>query len=190
MLPAISRAAEFAARTVPPAERLEFVAEVIAGCFVSFARLVERGQAARAFPSALVGFAAAQIRAGRRVGGRMRRHDALSRHTQRRQGFVVMRLDERDDDETWSSFLIQDRRASPAEVAAWRLDFAAWLDRLPTRARRIANTLGGGETTSGAAKIYQVSPSRIAQIRRWFERSWRSFQGESIPVDRRLRRAA
>jgi hypothetical protein len=52
--------------------------------------------------------------------------------------------------------------AGPAEVAAWRIDFAEWLRRLTARLRKIALALAAGETTTAAARLFDVSPARIA----------------------------
>ena len=64
MLPAIRRAAQITFRKVRPELRDELIEEVVANCFVAYARLVERGQAGRAAPSPLARFAIAQVRAG------------------------------------------------------------------------------------------------------------------------------
>jgi hypothetical protein len=70
------------------------------------------------------------------------------------------------------------KRATPADVAACRIDFAEWLRRLTARLRRIALALAAGETTSAAARMFGVSPARISQIRDLLKRSWEAFQGE------------
>ena len=68
--------------------------------------------------------------------------------------------------------------ATPAEVAACRIDFAEWLRRLTGRLRRIALALASGETTKGAAEKFGLSPARISQLREWLRKSWEAFQGE------------
>jgi hypothetical protein len=67
--------------------------------------------------------------------------------------------------------------ATPADVAASRLDFSAWLRLLPKRRRQIALALASCETTSAAAKMFRVSPARISQIRELLRRSWEAYQG-------------
>ena len=180
LLPAIRCSAQIAFRTVRPELRDDLVQETIANCFATFARLVERGQSDRASPSALARFAIAQVRVGRRVGNRLRIRDVLSGFAQYRKGFQVERLDHYDDEENcWQQIVIEDKRATPADVAACRLDFAAWLKRLPNRHRKLALALASGETTTAAAEKFGVTAVRISQFRHWLKESWECFQGET-----------
>jgi hypothetical protein len=180
MLPAIRRQAQISFRYLPPESREELVAAVIANCLVAFARLVQLGKQDLAYPSALARYGVAQVRAGRRVGARLRNCDALSEHAQRRKGFVVHRLDHFDCEESqWEEIVVEDHRAGPAEIAACRIDFSNWLRLLPARLRKIALTLAGGETTSEAAKKFGVTAARISQLRLWLKENWSRFQGEA-----------
>jgi hypothetical protein len=180
MLPIIRRAAQIAFRKIRPELRNDLIEEVVANSFVAYVRLVERGQADRAFASPLARFAIAQVRAGRRVGNRLRISDALSSYAQYRKQFFVDRLDQFDEEEDcWQQILIEDKRATPAEVAACRIDFAEWLRRLTARLRKIALALASGETTKGAAEKFGLSPARISQLREWLRKSWEAFQGEA-----------
>jgi hypothetical protein len=177
MVPRIRRAAQITFRKVPLELRHDLIQEVIANSCVAFARLVERGQADRASASPLARYAIAQVRVGRRVGGRLRIGDALSSYAQYRKQFFVERLDHfSEEDGCWGEVLVEDRRATPADVAAWRIDFAEWLRRLTARLRKIALALAAGETTSTAAEMFGVSPARISQIRELLRRSWEAFQ--------------
>jgi hypothetical protein len=38
-------------------------------------------------------------------------------------------------------------------------------------------TLAGGESTSGAAKMFGVSTARVSQLRQWLTESWEAFHG-------------
>ena len=161
MLPAIRRSAQVAFRKLPPELRHDLIAEVVANSYVAFARLVERGQADRASATPLARYAIAQVRVGRRVGNRLRIKDVLSQYAQFRKQFVVERLDVFQEDEgEWTQLLVEDRRATPADVAACRIDFAEWLRRLTARLRKIALALAAGETTSAAARMFGVSPAQ------------------------------
>jgi hypothetical protein len=178
MLPAIRRSAQVAFRKLPPELRHDLIEEVVANSYVAFVRLVERGQADRVAPSPLARFAIAQIRVGRRVGSRLRIGDALSNYAQFRKQFSVERLDHFSEEKgCWGEILVEDKRATPADVAACRIDFAEWLRRLTARLRNIALALAAGETTSAAAKMFGVTPARISQIRDLLKRSWEAFQG-------------
>ena len=120
----------------------------------------------------------AQVCEGRRVGGHLSSRDTLSAYAQRRQGFFVERLDHFDETSgEWQEVLVEDRRASPADLAAIRLDFASWLRRLPTRGRRIALSLAAGNTTAAVARKFRLSPGRISQLRSWLRTNWEEFQG-------------
>jgi hypothetical protein len=180
MLPAIRRSAQISFRKIRPELRGELIEEVVANCYVAYARLIERGHADRALPSPLARFAIAQVRAGRRVGNRLRINDALSSYAQFKKGFFVEQLDSFDEEgNCWEQILIEDKRATPAEVAACRIDFAEWLRRLTARLRKIALALASGETTKGAAEKFGLSPARISQLREWLRKSWEEFQGEA-----------
>jgi hypothetical protein len=178
MLPAIRRTAQITFRKIRPELRDELIEEVVANCYVAYARLIERGQADRALPSPLARFAIAQVRAGRRVGNRLRISDALSAYAQYRKQFFVERLDQFDEEEEcWQQVLIEDKRATPADVAACRIDFAEWLRRLTARLRKIALALASGETTKAVAKMFDLSPARVSQFREILRKSWEAFQG-------------
>lgn len=91
----------------------------------------------------------------------------------------VDRLDKFDPvAQEWQDILVEDRHAGPAEVAASRIDTASWLRSLPTRNRRIARVLAKGETTKATAKLFDISPARVSQLRREFHESWRAMHGE------------
>jgi hypothetical protein len=137
------------------------------------------GKTNQAFPSALARFAIAQVRVGRRVGNRLRIRDVLSNYAQYQKGFQVERLDQFDEEEgCWQQMLLEDKRATPADVAACRIDFAEWLRRLTARLRKIALALAAGETTKSAAEQFGLSPARISQLRELLKKSWESFQGD------------
>jgi hypothetical protein len=178
MLPTIHHSAQIAFRKVAPELREELIQEVVANCFAAHARLVELGKEELAFPSALARFAISQVRVGRGVGKRLRIREVMSGYAQHRKGFQVERLDYFDEEENcWQEALVEDKRATPAEIAACRIDFSNWLRLLPRRRRKIALALAGGETTSGAAKMFGLSAARVSQLRQWLKESWEAFQG-------------
>ncbi|NLY02419.1 MAG: hypothetical protein GXY83_40555 [Rhodopirellula sp.] len=179
LLPAIREQARFACRTEKPERRQEFIAEVIANCWVAFVRLVERGLLDVIYPTPLAQFAIKQVRDGRRVGCKLNVRDVGSEYAQQAKHFMVERLDRYDAEEhEWREVLLEDRKAGPAETAAARIDIADWFDSLPKKKRRIAATLATGETTKRAARKFRVSPGRISQTRRELEQAWQDFQSE------------
>ena len=180
MLPAILRHARIASRDLDADAREEFVQAVVANTLAAFVRLVELGKAEVAYAGPLATYAVAQIHEGRQVGTRLNVRDVSSDYCQLQKGVAMKRLDHFDREEDgWLEVLIEDRRAGPAETAAFRIDFPAWLKTLSKRDRKIAWKLALGETTRHVARLFRVSDARISQLRRELERSWRCFHGES-----------
>ena len=176
--PAIRRKAKITFRNLAPELREEMVAEVVAGAMVAYARLFERGKVELAFASPLARFAIGQVLSGRTVGNRRRIREVLSEYAQQQNGFQVERLDCFDKEERcWREIVVEDKRTTPADVAACRIDFASWLQLLPIRRRQVALALAAGETTSAVAKRFGLTPARISQLRRWLKQSWDSFEG-------------
>ncbi len=179
MLPRIRQQAMFAFRGLRAEAREELTEEVIANAYCAFIQLVRQGKAAMAYPTPLAQFAIRQVRAGRRVGGRLKVHDVLSGYAQRQKRFQVKRLDRcADDSGPWSQALVEDYHTPVDQQAAFRLDFPAWLSRLAPRQRRIAEFLAAGNSTSQAARRFQMSAGRISQLRQDFHRDWLRFHGE------------
>ena len=179
LLPAIREQARFACRGEDPERRQEFVAEVIANCWVAFVRLIERGLIDVCYATPLVQYAIKQVRDGRRVGAALNVRDVSSPYAQQAKGFIVERLDRFDPEEDqWREVVVEDHRAGPSETAASRIDLADWFDSLPRHKRRVAQTLATGETTKRTARKFRVSPGRVSQLRREFQDSWEEFQGE------------
>ena len=180
LLPAIRAYVHHAFRYLPPEAREDAVQEAIANALVAYARLVELGKADLAYASPLARHAVAHIRVGRQVGTRLNCRDVLSPYAQRKQKLTVERLDQFDEQaRAWQEVLIEDKRSTPAEIAASRIDFAAWLRILSRRVRVIAYALARGETTRDTAERFEVTTARISQLRRELGDSWRRFQGES-----------
>ena len=179
MLPAIRRSAWISFRSIPQEAREEMIQEVVANAMVAFRRLIELDKADLAYPSALARFAVAQVRSGRRVGGKIGTRDVLSQHAQRKNGVYVDRLDGFNPiANQWEEVVVEDKRSTPAEIAACRIDFADWLKLLSKRERKIASILASGELTSVVAKRFGVTAARISQLRLWLKQSWERFQGE------------
>ena len=179
LLPDICRQVWFAFRGLAAERREEAVQEALANALVAYWRLARQGRAAVAYATPLARYAVRQVASGRQVGCSLNGCEMLSGYAQRKRGFSVSRLHWADATErTWQELLVADRRATPAELAASRLDFAAWWRRLPRRQRRIAAALAAGSTTSETARRFRLSAARISQLRRELEANWREFQGE------------
>lgn len=179
MLPSISRYARFAFRSLKAEAQEETVQAVIANAFVAFARLDELEKIGLAFSSVLARFGVAQVRSGRKVGASQNNRDVLSAHAKMKNGHSVDRLDRFDQQEDeWKEIVVEDRHAGPAEVAATRIDFAAWLKTLSSRQRKIAKTLAVGEKTRAVARKFRITPGRVSQMRQELKRAWEEFDSE------------
>ena len=179
LLPAIRHHTLRCFRHLDRAARDEAVQECIANATVAYARLAALGKESIAYASPLANYAVKQFRDGRRVTGQNGR-DVLSEFCQKHKGVVVQRLDHFDaQDEAWQELVVEDRHATPADVAATKIDFQAWLRTLPSRERRLALKLAAGETTGGVAKLFQITAGRVSQLRRELFERWQAFQGEA-----------
>jgi hypothetical protein len=179
LLPAIRRHATIAFRHLNREQRDEATAEVIANALSAFVRLVELGKIQVAYASALARFGVAQFHAGRRVGTKTNTRDVTSPAAQRKHGYTVDRLDRFDGCEgQWKETIVEDRRAGPAQTAAFRLDYPQWLARLSARDRQIAVHLAEGERTKNIARRFGLTPGRISQLRAELADDWTKFHGE------------
>jgi hypothetical protein len=124
-------------------------------------------------------YAIKQIRSGRRIGSKLNIYDTLSPYCQLKKGITVEQLDKQNESqEAWLEVVVEDKTATPADIAATRIDFADWLRSLRPKHRQIAKTLATGETTSDAARKFRLSSGRISQLRRELQDDWLEFQGE------------
>ncbi|HJZ53795.1 MAG TPA: transposase DNA-binding-containing protein [Gemmataceae bacterium] len=66
------------------------------------------------------------------------------------------------------------RTPVPAQVA-FRLDFPRWRSGFGRRARAVLDALAAGGRTNEVARELGLSPARVSQMRREFERGWKAF---------------
>lgn len=182
LLPQVHDRLRFAFRKLPPEERLEATCEAIASIAISFARLYEQGKSAVAYASTLAEYAVRHYFAGRRVGSRLNADDITSPYAQRQRGYRVRSLDRRDPSGAWKEIVVEDRRATPADVAASRIDLEDWFDQLPRLKRGVAQTLATGESTKETASRFNVTPGRVSQMRGELAEDWADFQGQTLAV--------
>ncbi|MBI3860965.1 MAG: hypothetical protein HY290_03635 [Planctomycetia bacterium] len=180
VLPVVNELSRFRFRKLPRFEQEEATAEATAGALVSFLRLIKRGRRPHEFASRLARFAILRVLAGRLASTPDRSRDVLSRLARQRRAISVQSL---DADAThaevgWQAMLIEDRRSTPADVAASRIDFGDWLSGMTPRRRKIARMLADGYRTEEVAERFNLSHGRISQMRREFEASWHNFQSD------------
>ena len=179
MFPRIRLMALYAFRDKDYELRHELVAEVIARAYAAFVRLAQSGRGDIGYATPLALFSIKQVKSGRRMGTKLNIKDVSSDYAQMNKGITMLRLDRYNKRKCiWKEVIVEDRRSGPAETAAMRIDFKAWLMTLDRRERRIAQTLAEGETTGAAARKFGVSPSRISQMRSQLRKAWEIFQGE------------
>ena len=179
MVPKIQEHARYAFRHLQGDNRDEAVQEVVCNCCVAFSRLAEADRTEAATWSSLAKYAVAQVRDGRRVGCSLNIKDVSSEYCQQRKGVSVQSLHHWDDQEqVWQEMLVEDKTATPAELAASRVDFPDWLQTLDQRDRKVALKLGEGESTSRVARLFRISAARVSQLRRELSEAWEAFHGE------------
>jgi hypothetical protein len=157
----------------------ELQSEVVGHCWKSFIKLFELGRHEDVSPMTLARFAIRAVRSGRRIGASLNINDVSSSYCQNRMGIrsaAFCIIDQNGDN--WAESLIADERARPDQLVMARIDFSEWLQTLKPLHRKVAEHLSLGESTHSTARIFNLSPGRISQIRRLLERSWRSFQTE------------
>jgi hypothetical protein len=160
-----------------PNQREEAVAECLALAWWWFIRLVRRGKTPEAFITVLADFAARAVSSGRRLCGQEKANEVFSPMAQRRHGFMVQRLHAYDTPagSPWEE-AVQDNTQTPvAEQVIFRIDFPAWLQNRTKRDRRIIDRLLRAERTGAVAQAFDLSPGRVAQLRRHFHADWLRF---------------
>jgi hypothetical protein len=189
-LPAVDNAALFAFRRRRRQDREEAVAEARACAWKAWRGLVERGKDPVAVGvSGIAGYAVRHVLNGRRIGNRGGGRggmDVFNFKAQAACRFKVVSLDSNDQFipgslvGTWKEWLACDHRVGPADAAAFRVDFSAWLAGLSERKRRVAELLAEGHEGVVVARLVGIAQSRVTQLRHELEANWESFQGASL----------
>jgi hypothetical protein len=181
LLPGIRRHARVSFRHLQGDARDEAIQDVVSHALVAFIRLVQLGRSEIVYAGPLARFAVARVRDGRSVGGSVNVQDVTSPHCQLHKCIHVQSLDVPDElVGGWQEILIEDRTATPADIAITRIDFYNWLRSLSRQQRQVAKVLATGETTQGVARRFNISSGRVSQVRRELHDAWRRFQGEIV----------
>jgi hypothetical protein len=173
LVPRLRTHAQVRFRHLDPTDREEAVAEVVAYGFASFLRLKERGKDPTAFPAVFAHFVAQAVANGRGVVRRLSTRDLLGRP--RGERVTVHKLDDPTPDGGWWRDLAIDRRVRVDELAAFNIDFPAWLATLSAVKRHVAELLARGHATDEAARVTGLSAGRVSQLRRELADSWFDF---------------
>ena len=182
VLSAVETHARIKFRRLRPERREEAIQEAIAAACANYQVLAARGRLEVAHPSTIADFAVRHVRIGRHVGGKQdAAKDVMSPVCQQRHGVRVARFYPRPSGTGtagWKQVAIEDRKIPIPDLAAFRIDFGQWLRSLTRRDRRIIASMVSGDGTAAVAGRFGISPGRVSQLRRRFERDWRVFQGE------------
>jgi DNA-binding NarL/FixJ family response regulator len=102
--------------------------------------------------------------------------DPWHRKAQRRYGFKLVSLVVAQRDGNVKAWVANNHRSTPADHAAFLIDFQEWLGRLPERRRLSAELLCQGYGTKVVALQLGVTAGAISQARIELARNWREFQ--------------
>ena len=195
-LSAVEDAVKFAfRRRLRPQEYEEALVEARAAAWSAWHGLVERGKdPVEVGVHGIAANAIRWVRARRKVGNTTCGRGAMDVYHPRAQaacGFTLVSLDcDRVDagDSTagsWREWLAEDNKVTPADEAAFRLDFEGWLAVLPGRKRWVAELLAEGHEGIIVARTVGIAPSRVTQLRSELAANWREFQGQAEGDSRR-----
>ncbi len=98
---------------------------------------------------------------------------------QKRDGFRIVSLASARQEGDLKAWVANDHRSTPADHAAFLIDFEDWLGRLPERRRQSAELLAQGFGTLEVAQQVGLSPGASSQARTALERNWQAFQQDT-----------
>jgi hypothetical protein len=184
-LPSMDSVLCYQFRKWPRRHRADALADARAACWHAWSGLIRRGKDPLAIgPTGIAAYAARYVKNGRQFGcGTSGRGNMDVYHPRaQRDGLKLISLD-RDFEpdagaqtDVWREWLAEDNRTTPADEAAFRIDFSTWLASLPERKRQMAELLAEGNGTGDVARLLGVTPPAVSLTRTWLEASWRTFQ--------------
>src|ERR1035437_215597 len=178
VLLAVQEHAAIQFRRLRPEARAEATAQAIASACVSYRTVTRQHKLSRVYAGNIATFAVRAVNGGRHVGGHINSKDVLSPLAQKRRGFATTSINPWNRQEgDWRDMVLETRRATPADQAAFNLDFQTWLNGWSRRHRQIIFHLAAGHRTNAMARKFGVSEARISQLRREYQESWELFQG-------------
>jgi hypothetical protein len=186
-LPAVTTHAQIQFRHLNPTDREEAIAEATAAAYLNLHRADRNGTSHRVTPHALASFAVKHVRAGRHVGGSQdAAKDVLSPRAQQRRNFRVIGLrwdsilgyDCVRDSTTpvWHDRLANLSKPTPADQAAFRIDWSSFLRSQSGRTRVALAMLAAGHQQTEVADKLGVTPAAVCQRVKKAEREWRCLQ--------------
>ena len=178
VLPAVQNHAAVRFRHLHAEARAEATAHAVAAAVVSYHALTRQNKLSQAYPGTVATFAVKSVNSGRHVGGHINSKDVLNPLAQKRHSIAVRSTTPWNRQEgDWRDMVLETRRASPADQAAFNLDFQTWLQSWSRRDRQIIFQLAAGYGTFAVARRFGISPPRVSQLRQKYRKSWMQFQG-------------
>jgi hypothetical protein len=194
LLPRIELHGRIYFRHLKPHRKADAIQEMRALGWLWYVRLINRGRDPQDFVAIFVTLLARSVNSGRRLAGMAKAKDVMNPTAQRRHNFKVEPLPGTTrifHDHLYSSPRGQDlhdafeerlcdNTVTPVlDQVCFRLDFPAWLETLTPRERRMIRAMIRNERTLDLGKEFEVSPSRISQMRREFHDGWQRFIEEA-----------
>jgi hypothetical protein len=184
LLPKFQDSARFAFRGRNDTDREEAVADVWADAWSAWHGLIRRCKDPMAVgPHGNLSNAIRYGRNGRCIGNRGRGRGRMypwNGRAQRARGFRIVSLVSARREGELRAWVADDRGSTPADHAAFLVDFREWLSRLTERRRRSAELLSQGYGTGKVARELGVMPAAISQDRAVLARSWGQSQRDGI----------
>jgi hypothetical protein len=180
-------------RHLGPHRKADALQEMRALAWKWFLRLHERGRDPADFVTSFATLLARAVNSGRRLAGMERAKDVMNRAAQRRHGFRVEPLPattRASHEELYGAprgqqchdafeERLRDNTVTPvADQVQFRIDWPAWLATLTGRERRLIRAMALNERTLDLSRRFEVSPSRISQLRAEFYLDWHRFLGD------------
>ena len=173
LLPRIERIAGLQHRRLPPGLREDAVAETIGRAWHAYRKMSLEGRDPAPLLDGMVRFSARHVRAGKLLG-RSESRDVTSRLSRGAGDYFVTALPLGDDDEVAAEVrdALRDRAPSPADEAAWRIDWRDFLAALSDKQRAVAEGLEAGLNPTEIARQRGVSKAAVQQVRDTLIRKW------------------
>jgi hypothetical protein len=190
LLPRIELHGHIYFRHLRPHRKADAIQEMRALGWKWFLAAHNRGKDPNDFMTSFTTLLARAVNSGRRLAGMLKAKDVMNPAAQKRHGFRVEPLPGSTrtfHDHLYSSPKGQklhdefeerlcDNTVTPVpDQVCFRLDFPAWLETLTPRERRMIRAMIRNERTLDLGKEFEVSLSRISQMRREFQIGWKRF---------------
>ncbi len=177
-LPKINRVLRFRLRGLPEEVKDDLVAEATALSWQGYLSLVRRGKDPEPLINKIAQFAARHAYRGGRLAGKEPVRDVMSRGT----GRHVRSIEAREDGRMCPDVLdgMSAGATSPADQAAFNLDFAEWLESQGERDQAVVGELSSGSNTVDVARRRNVTRGAVSNWRREMRKDFEEFMGEDM----------